>query len=346
MKKMFIVVFAAVACCFALSPTPYTGQLENLSIGTFGIEDYSYLFGNNKSNLKHNVELATRFRTRLEDHICTNKDYKNTTFEGSYSNTTSSDVTVDEFARQIKNGNYNIVFFSGHGGDGNGIDNDGNSIVTHNIALMYDDVLFVEDMEFSKETYFAFFNACNFLSFYTDRKGRDVYGFYKKKKNGIPYVVKESIMEYSEGDDDGWDDSKEAKPQYLDYPKFKKAFKNGLHGMLGFSSIAYLLTKDNKKYLDPSLYDTFAKKWIDDGLRIWQAFKYAVWKTVYFERSRGIEPAVIFRSGTAIDNKGIKRQFKGYAEYYGSIYQYSMAVNSLSSLSLGRKKAVYGHPEY
>ena len=120
--------------------------------------------------------------------------------------------------------------------------------------------------------------------------------------------------------------------------------------MFGYSSITPPMVEkiDGKPRGDLSLYDTFAKRWVDDGLRIWQAYKYAVWKCIYNDRSRGIEPAVIFRSGSAIGNDGKKHQFKAYGEYYKSIYQYSMKVNSdsPSALALGRKKAVYGYPEY
>lgn len=355
MKKMFIAVLAVVACCFARSSTPYTGLLKNLSIGTFGIQDYSYYSYCTKidaGNLPFNVDFATSFRTSMEQRV--SQKYSTTTFRGSYSNDFSDEVTISEFKNKIKNDGYNIVFFSGHGYS-EPADFIGSSIVRHNEASMYDGDLKVEDMEFSKETYFAFFDACNFLSFYTDRKGRDIYGYYKKKNNGNITIVKKQEF-VSETDvlknQDGWEDSQEAKPQNLAYSRFKNAFKNGLHAMFGYSSTVPTLTEKDERGRERefrSLYAKFAEKWVDykgQGLRIWEAYKYAVWEKIYKEKKEGIEPAVIFRSGTAIGNDGKNHQFKGYCEFYESIYQYSMEVNSLSALALGRKKVVYGKPAY
>ena len=156
-------------------------------------------------------------------------------------------------------------------------------------------------------------------------------------------TVKTPVTNYSEGDDDGWEDSQEAKPQNVDYSIFVNSFANGLHAMFGFSSLTYTMTKvqNGNTKADLALYETFAQKWVDDGLRIWQAYKYAVWKVLYKTYSQGAEPAVIFKSGTAIGNDGKSHSFKGYCEFYKSIYQYPMKKGSL-----GRKKAVYGYPKY
>lgn len=345
MKRVLIAVLVVVACCFARSSTPYTGRLENLNIATFGIFDYSKM---GENNLPYNIDFATGFRKSLQKHV--SKKFPTTTFKNIYSNTTSSQVTVANFKNKIKKGDYNIVFFSGHGDTSFGLDDNGHVIRTNNIAIMYDDNLPVEDMEFSEETYFAFFDACNFLSFYTDDKGRGIYGYYKTKVYGkeVTIMSQEPITDGKYViNNDGWEDSKEAKPQYINYSKFVKAFKNGLHAMFGYSSrVPALLTK-NQKAADLSFYETFADQWVNnEKMRIWQAYKYAVWSHIYNAHASGIEPAVIFRSGTAIGNDGKHHQFKGYGEYYNSIYQYSMRVNSSSALALGRKKAVYGNPRY
>lgn len=334
MKKSLIAVFVMAACCFAANP--YTGLMKNLNIATFGIEDYSKVKGNHEDDLTDNVNFATGFRNSLQNHV--SKKYPTTTFGGSYSNKYSSDVTVSKFKNEIKN-DHNIVMFSGHGVSTYSSEHD---VSRHNELLMYDGYLQVEKMTFSKQTYFAFFDACNFLSFYADDYGRDVYGFYYKYRNDTK-PVKTPVTNYSEGDDDGWEDSKEAKPQNIAFSRFKDAFAKGLHGMFGYSSLTISMTKTvgGKEKADTDLYETFAKKWVDDGLRIWQAYKYAVWKHVYKGYSQGVEPAVIFKSGTAIGNDGKNHSFKGYCEFYKTIYQYPMEKGSL-----GRKKAVYGYPEY
>jgi len=343
MKKSLIAVFAMAACCFAANP--YTGLMKNLNIATFGIEDYSKKYGNHDDDLTKNVDFAKGFRTSLQNHV--SKKYPTTTFSGSYSNAESSDATVSNFQKEIKK-DHNIVMLSSHGLSINTRYPDGSVVRSHNVAVMYDGNLPVENMSFSEKTYFAFIHACNFLSFYTDKKSRKESGFYYKYRNDTE-PVKIPVTNYSEGDDDGWEDSKEAKPQNLAYSKFVNAFTNGLHGMFGFSSVTITMAtkKNGVEYADPALYETFAQKWVDDGLRIWQAYKYAVWKIIYQkhcgpgEKIEGVEPAVIYKSGTAIGNDGKNHSFKGYCEFYKTIYQYPMKKGSL-----GRKKAVYGYPEY
>ncbi len=338
MKKSLIAVFAMAACCFAANP--YTGLMKNLSIATFGIEDFYKIYGNHDHDLEKNIDFAKGFRTSLQNHI--SKKYPETTFKNSYSNEKSSDVTASNFQNIINDENHkrNIVMLSTHGTTM--YTADGSSIARHNIAVMYDKRLWVEDMIFTDETYFAFMHACNFLSFYKDTKSRKESGFYYKYRNDTK-PVKTPITNYSGGDDDGWEDSKEAKPQNIDYSRFHNAFANGLHGMFGFSSISITMTKTvgGKREANTALYETFAQKWVDEGLRIWPAYKYAVWKHIYNENSQGIEPAVIYKSGTAKGNDGKNHSFKGYCEYYKTIYQ-----SPVEKGSLGRKKAVYGYPEY
>lgn len=335
MKKMLIAVFAVAAYCLAANPAPYTGLLKNLNIATFGIKKYQKLYGNDEHDLPDNVNYATQFRNSLENHV--SKKYPGTTFEGSYSNSKSKEVTISFFLEEIQN-NHNIVMFSGHGSS----EYDGSTVVRHNKAVMFDGRVYVEDMIFSEATYFVFMDACNFLSFYTDDDDRKKYGFYYRYSGNRGLVIDENT-EFSLDDADGWEDSQDAKPQNLAYGRFKNAFKNGLHAMFGFSSSTPMLLKEGTLKADPALYETFAQKWVDEGLRIWPAYKYAVWKHIYKERSRGIEPAVIFRKGTATGNDGKSHSFKGYCEYYKSIYQGSMKSESLA---LGRKKAVYGFPSY
>lgn len=338
MKKIFITVFAVAAYCLA---APYTGLLKNLNIATLGVLD----------DKKFSVDFATAFRTSMEKYV--SKNYPGTTYKNSYSNKYLSDVKRSFFKEEMEK-EHNIFMFFGHGhpvthryiyNAGTSRERIEDELVFNN-AVMYDGDLPVEDMTFSEKTYFAFFYTCSFLSFYTDHDGREKYGFYYRyKKDTKPVEV--PITDFSYDDADGWEDSQDAKPQKLAYGRFKNAFKNGLHGMFGFSSSTYAYYVDERRdRYDTRIFDTFAKKWVEEGLRIWQAYKYAVWKHIYIEGGCGIEPAVIFRKGTAIGNDGKSHSFKGYCEYYKSIYQGSMKVNSLSALALGRKKAVYGFPSY
>lgn len=339
MKKIFVSVFAVAACC--LAATPYTGLLTNLDIATFGIEDYYTYTKDPNMNLPKAVDFARSFRTSMQKYV--SQQYPGTTFNGSYSNTESKQVTKANFNKQTVK-NHNIVMFAGHG-----VDTRKGSIITHNGALMYDGPLKVEDMRFSDKTYFVFMHACNFLSFYTDEHDRDYYGFYRKKINGKEIVVTDPITENDRlGDSDEWEDSQEAKPQQLAYSKFVDAFRSGgVHAIFGFSSLSVVMYRMDGTATDPSLYDTFAQQWVQEGLRIWQAYKYAVWKIIYKKHCgpnkeiNGIEPAVIFKSGTAIGNDGKQHSFKGYCLYYKSIYQYP-----IKNFGLGRKKAVYGKPSY
>lgn len=322
MKKILTAMLVAAVCCCA--QTPYTGLMKNLNIATFGITDYP---GKN-NDLHYSKGLTNGFLKALKKHITAK--YPGTTFDGS-KQLYDSEVTKRAFLTEILN-NHNIIYFQGHGtGE---IDQYGDT--TYNIAVMYDEKLRVEDMKFSDKTYFAFFGACNFLSFYTNAKGRRTYGYYSKP-DGKSHNI------------DDVDDSKDLKPQDLTrITAFKNAFSNGLHAMFGFSSkgwefpdVSINLTKWTFTTAETLLYDTFTKKWIDEGLRIWDAFRYAAKKAVYDEHGEGIEPAVIYKSGTAIGNDGKKHQFTGYSEFYATIYQYPMTKGSL-----GRKKAIYGYPAY
>lgn len=335
MKKSLIAVFAMAACCFAANP--YTGLMTNLNIATFGVTKSNV---SGAKDIPYAVEFAKAFRTSLQNHV--SKKYPATTFSKVYSNSNSNEATASNFTTKVSDtkNKYNIVMFAGHGVS---YGSEGNRS-RHNALVMYDKILQVENITFTDQTYFAFMHACNFLSFYTDDYGREKYGFYYKYRNDTKPVTT-PVTNYSEGDDDGWEDSKDAKPQNLAYSRFVNAFANGLHGMFGFSSttvVPFYINSSNKPYATvPDIYETFAQKWVDDGLRIWQAYKYAVWKHIYKARSRGIEPAVIFKSGTAIGNDGKNHSFKGYCEFYKTIYQYPMKKGSL-----GRKKAVYGYPVY
>ena len=140
MKKSLIAVFAMAACGFAANP--YTGLMKNLNIATFGVaKDISYI-----------VDFAKGFRTSMEKHV--SKKYPETTFKNSYSNGKISDVKVSNFQERIQK-DYNIVLLAGHGLTTNHRYPDGSVVQTHNVAVMYDGNLPVENMSLSETTYFS-----------------------------------------------------------------------------------------------------------------------------------------------------------------------------------------------
>lgn len=129
----------------------------------------------------------------------------------------------------------------------------------------------------------------------------------------------------------------------------------GVHSILGYSSLSTPFSKYKKKYgcgpfnLGTCTYSVasyyverdFATNWIKGKQEIFEAYYTAVYKWVYKEHGKGVEPKIVYRMGY-VDGKF----FEPWKEKFETSIQKPVFVNPGSYTSIGSMWVTLGEPEY
>ena len=130
---------------------------------------------------------------------------------------------------------------------------------------------------------------------------------------------------------------------------------NGVHSILGYSSLSWSYKKYKHKYscgflnLGTCSYSRasyyverdFATNWIKEKQGIWEAYKNAVKKWIYKEQGLGVEPKIVYRYGY-VDGKF----FDPWKETFENSIQKPVFKNGGDYDGIGSRWITYGTPCY
>lgn len=130
---------------------------------------------------------------------------------------------------------------------------------------------------------------------------------------------------------------------------------NGVHSILGYSSKSWnyekykhyyrcgFLNIGQCSYSRASSYveRDFATNWIEDKLGIWESYKNAVFKWIYKEKGKGVQPKIVYRYGY-VDGKF----FDPWEEKFENSIQKPVFKNAGEYDGIGSRWNTMGTPEY